>query len=143
MRCDAMILRNAFATAPHYFNTINYFGRGAFWVVLSSLCFLFLRSGDLIMTYKMLTGKVKLDPEHFFERSQEERTRGHHLRLTKKRARLHARGNFFSHRVVSPWNALPEEVVLAATTNCFKNRLDHWQGWQVVAKVVFTTGFNR
>ena len=33
---------NAFATAPHYFNTINYFGRGAFWVVLSSLCFLFL-----------------------------------------------------------------------------------------------------
>ena len=78
------------------------------------------------MTYKMLTGKVKLDPEHFFERSQEERTRGHHLRLTKMRARLHARGNFFSHRVVSPWNALPEEVVSAATTNCFKNRLDHW-----------------
>ena len=85
-----------------------------------------LQRGDLIMTYKMLTGKVKLDPEHFFERSQEERTRGHHLRLTKKRARLHARGNFFSHRVVSPWNALPEEVVSAATTNCFKNRLDHW-----------------
>ena len=25
-----------------------------------------LQRGDLIMTYKMLTGKVKLDPEHFF-----------------------------------------------------------------------------
>ena len=96
-----------------------------------------LQRGDFIMTYKMLTGKVKLDLEHFFERSQEERTRGHHLRLTKKRARLHARGDFFSHRVMSPWNALPEEVVSAATTNSFKNRLDHWttrneqQSWPI------------
>ena len=83
--------------------------------------------GDLIETYKILTGKIKLDPEHFFERSQEVRTRGHHLKLTKKRALHQARMKLFSHRVVSHWNALPEEVVTVPSINCFKKRLDqHW-----------------
>ena len=43
-----------------------------------------LLRGDLIQTYKILMGKTKLVPEHFFERNQEEITRGHHLKLTKK-----------------------------------------------------------
>ena len=41
--------------------------------------------GDLIETYKILTGKIDVDPGHFFEMSQEERTRGHRLKLKKKR----------------------------------------------------------
>ena len=82
--------------------------------------------GDLIEAYKILTGKVRLDPEHFFEQSQEDRTRGHHLKLVKKRAIHQARMKFFSHRVVTHWNRLPEEVVSAPTTNSFKNRLDRY-----------------
>ena len=85
-----------------------------------------VRRGDLIETYKILTGKVRLDPAHFFERDQNQRTRGHHLKLKKKHVNTQARAKFFSNRVVSLWNDLPEEVVLAETTNCFKSRLDRY-----------------
>ena len=83
--------------------------------------------GDLIETHKILTVEVDIDATHFFELSREERTRGHQLKLKKNRAVHPARTNFFSHRVVSPWNRLPEEVVTAESTNGFKNGLDqHW-----------------
>ena len=82
--------------------------------------------GDLILTYKILTGKIRLDPDHFFEQCLDDRTRGHHLKLAKKRAVHQARMKFFSNRVVSHWNKLPEEVVSAPTTNSFKNRLDRY-----------------
>ena len=83
--------------------------------------------GDLIETYKIMTGKTMLDPDHFFERDSNDRTRGHQLKLKKKRAKHLSRLKFFSHRVVSHWNSLPGEVVTATSTNIFKNRLDqHW-----------------
>ena len=92
---------------------------------LSCLEQLILR-GDLIEAYKM-TGKTMLDPDHFFERDSNDRTRGYQLKLKKKRAEHLSRLKFFSHRMVSHWNSLPEEVVKATSTNSFKNRLDqHW-----------------
>ena len=57
-----------------------------------------LLRGDLIETYKILTGKTKLEPSRFFERNQDERTRGHHLKLKAKRAGYLAKAKFFSHR---------------------------------------------
>ena len=86
-----------------------------------------LLRGDLIEVYKILTGRSKLKADLFFERSTSTRTRGHHLKLEKRRAVHRARNEFFSHRVVNHWNQLPSEVVSAPSTNCFKNRLDqHW-----------------
>ena len=83
--------------------------------------------GDLIETYKILTGRVKVNPDQFFERSQESRTRGHALKLKKRRALHQARSMFFANRVVTKWNNLPQEVVTAPSTNAFKARLDkHW-----------------
>ena len=32
--------------------------------------------------------------------------------------------NFFTQRVVGPWNSLPEQVISAPTLNSFKTRLD-------------------
>ena len=52
------------------------------------------------------------------------KNRGHTLKLKKKWSARQARAKFFSNRVVSPWNKLPEEVVMAETTNKFKNGLD-------------------
>ena len=82
--------------------------------------------GDLIETYKILTNKTNLDPDHFFEQNWDDRTRGHHLKLVKKRAVHDSRMQFFSNRVISQWNRLPEDVVSAPTTNSFKNRLDRY-----------------
>jgi hypothetical protein len=48
-------------------------------------------------------------------------------KLAKHHSRLNIRSNFFSERVVSLWNSLPDSVVQAPIVNAFKNRLDaHW-----------------
>ena len=83
--------------------------------------------GDLIETYKILTGKLNVDRERFFEVNDDDRLRGHHLKLKKRRSNGVLRSKFFSNRVVTHWNKLPCDVVSARTTNAFKNRIDqHW-----------------
>ena len=83
--------------------------------------------GDLIETYKIITGKTKLETSQFFELNQDTRTRGHNRKLKVERTALHSRAMFFSNRVVPHWNKLPQEIVTAETVNSFKNRLDqHW-----------------
>ena len=84
--------------------------------------------GDLIEAFKILTGKVAADPSHFFVMNHDGRTRGHQLKLRKRASKTHLRAFFFfANRVVTPWNELPEEVVLAIYTNSFKNKLDQYQ----------------
>ena len=62
-----------------------------------------------------------------FETHKKSNTRGHSRKLIKHRSRLNIRSTFFSKRVVSDWNSLPESVVSAPNMNTFKNRLDaHW-----------------
>ena len=85
-----------------------------------------LQRGDLIETFKLLTGKINVDSRQFFELDDQERTRGHHLKLKKRRARHVPRLKFFSNGVVNQWNSLPKEVVEASSTNMFKNRLDQY-----------------
>ena len=82
--------------------------------------------GDLIETYKILTGKLNVDPNKFFKRDNATRTRGHHLKLAKPRSNRLLRDKFFSRRVVDRWNKLPEEVISAETTNTFKANLDYY-----------------
>ena len=85
------------------------------------------RRGDLIQTYKILTGKDKLDVNKFFQMNQQiQTTRGHPLRITKQHCRLHIRKHTFSQRVINDWNALPRTVVLANSINQFKNSLDRF-----------------
>ena len=83
-----------------------------------------VKRGDLIETYKILSGKVDVDPDQFFEKNNDNRTRGHHFKLKKRRSTNQQRAKFFANRVVTPWNDLPEEVVSATSTNSFKNKLD-------------------
>ncbi len=54
----------------------------------------------------------------------ESKTRGHSLKLKKRRFRLQTSENTFTRRVVEIWNKLPEEVVSAQTLTAFENRLD-------------------
>jgi len=91
--------------------------------------------GDLIQAYKILTGKERVNSDIFFKRATTSNLRGNSMKLFKFRSRLVSRQNFFSQRVVNYWNALPDCVVEAKSTNAFKNQLDkHWKlkKWELI-----------
>jgi len=72
--------------------------------------------GDLIECYKILTGKENIDSHQLFHLSDNSHgLRGHSLKLSLDRSRLDLRKNFFSHRVISSWNSLPQHVVNATS----------------------------
>jgi len=65
--------------------------------------------GDLIETFKILTGKEHIDPSTFFRLADVTTgLRGHSLKLFKLRCRTTVRQNFFSQRIVNEWNKLPQ-----------------------------------
>ena len=80
--------------------------------------------GDLRETYKILTGLDQVDAGRMFPIVGDSRTRGHCLRIQGRPFRREVRRHFFTQRVVSLWNSLPQEVVDAKTLNVFKRRLD-------------------
>ena len=85
--------------------------------------------GDLIIaTFKILTGLVDVDASSLFTLSQTSNTRGHDMKLFKKRLNkgLNLRKHFFTQRGVDNWNRLPAKVVKAKTTNQFKISFDKY-----------------
>ena len=79
--------------------------------------------------FKILNDIDLANKDKLFEMAIYRTTRGHPLKLFKRRPRLNLRPNNFSLRVVDKWNALPVNVVLAPSVDSFKNRLDkHWHG---------------
>ena len=81
----------------------------------------------MIQIYKLLHKLEDIDYNRFFQLN-ENHTRGHALKLKEKSCKKEIRKNFFSSRVISPWNALSEQVVTAPYLNTFKNRLDKFIG---------------
>jgi hypothetical protein len=81
--------------------------------------------GDLIETYKLLTGKEDINYCNFFQLNTNGcNLRGHDKKLFTGRCRLEIRRNFFSQRVIDNWNSLPQEVIDSESVNGFKRRLD-------------------
>jgi hypothetical protein len=85
------------------------------------------RRGDMILVHKIFSGDAGVDLDTVFCISEESRTRGHQYKLQKNHCRLEIRRNFFSARVVTQWNELPEQVVNARTLQTFKHRYDKWR----------------
>ena len=79
---------------------------------------------DMVEVYKILHDIDKVDKSRLFTLSSYTSTRGHSLKLFKRRSRLSIRTGMFSNRVVEVWNSLPETVVMAPSLNSFKNRLN-------------------
>ena len=85
--------------------------------------------GDMIQTYKILTGKEDVDCDRYFkmarERGNPDLVRGH--KIYKGRCNRKQRRNTFSMRVANPWNKLPKNVVSSQKTSGFKAGLDKYE----------------
>jgi Reverse transcriptase (RNA-dependent DNA polymerase)/Endonuclease-reverse transcriptase len=83
--------------------------------------------GDMIEVYKIVTGKYDNSVTPAIPRSEIVKTRGNSMKLSTQRSRYDIRKYSFTVRIVSLWNSLPDDVVLADSVNSFKNKLDrHW-----------------
>jgi len=79
---------------------------------------------DLIEVFKMANGFSAIPLTDMFQIDASGRTRGHSLKLVKCRCNRDIRKYFFSHRVVSKWNTLDNDSVMAKTVNGFKTKLE-------------------
>ena len=82
--------------------------------------------GDMIETYKIITGKEDVDPGKFFTMAP---VRGdpqltHNMKIYKKPFRLNIRKYSFAQRVVGKWNLLDKNVVESIKTSGFKRKYD-------------------
>ena len=102
------------------FNTMEYNER-LYRLNLDSLHFRRKR-GDLLQVYKILKGIENIESNKFFSINQD-RTRGHCLKLFKKQSNCNLRLHSFSQRVIKDWNGLNEETVRCETLNSFKTAL--------------------
>lgn len=81
--------------------------------------------GDLIQTFRIVRGfDCALMCDDFFQLATTTNLRGHPFKLYVPQGRLDVRKNFFSNRVVDPWNNLPEAIVMSQSVETFKHRLD-------------------
>ena len=61
----------------------------------------------MLLFHRFQTGDV----HDFFTLTAQKHLRGHDKKLTLPHCRTRIRHNFFTLRVISTWNALPEEIV--------------------------------
>ena len=82
--------------------------------------------GDMIETYKIMTGKENINREKFFDiiPARGDPELRHDMKIFKKRFETSLRGHFFSQRVIDNWNGRGKEVVESEKTGTFKKRLD-------------------
>ena len=92
--------------------------------------------GDLIETYKILSGKSQVNHNTWFNLANENdwtantRFKAGYLNLSLPTApQSEIRRNLFSHCVVPIWNQLPDFIKQAETTNQFKNIYDKHSGY--------------
>ena len=83
--------------------------------------------GDMIEVFKILNGIYDCIVTPHLARDLGTRTRGNSFKLLHLRCKHDVKKYSFCHRVVAPWNSLPDEVVCSVSLNSFKNNLDkHW-----------------
>lgn len=79
--------------------------------------------GNLIILYSFRRGSGQGGAELFFSLVGTDRMSGNGSKLSQERFRLDIRKDFFSERVVKPWNTLPKELIDAPSLSVFKRHL--------------------
>ena len=88
--------------------------------------------GDMIETYKMMTGVYDQGAIPTLEREPNSLTRGNSLKLLKQHCKTSLKFNSFNHRIVNAWNSMPEKVISAPSIPAFERRLDnHWANLEI------------
>jgi hypothetical protein len=88
---------------------------------------------DMIQTYKIVKGKDDVDRDLWFRTCQDNSSRQTRLSnyrdnlVRTKISRTELRNNFFSQRVIGPWNDLPDTVKESTTVECFKSNYDSYK----------------
>ena len=82
--------------------------------------------GDLIETYKIMSEKERIKKEQFFTFNQT--GRGHKWKINKPRVKTTQRINFYSQRIINPWNKLNERIISCYSVITMKKNLDRdWE----------------
>ena len=71
-----------------------------------------------------MRGIDRVDSQRLFPRVEMSITRGHRFKVRVGKFNEDVQGRFFTQRMGSAWNALPEGVVEAGTLATFKRQLD-------------------
>ena len=80
----------------------------------------------MVCIFKILKGIDKINSEALFSLFPASSiTRGHSMKVVLPRFKTDVRRQFFSSRVVSIWNTLPNDAVSCRTVTAFKNHVDN------------------
>ena len=84
------------------------------------------RRGDMIATFKILNGFTDCNQQKLIPlcSNTNKATRSHNMQITQKIPRSGTRHNFYTNRIVLPWNQLSNHTIDSITINEFKARYD-------------------
>ena len=98
------------------------------------------KRGDMIETYKTMRGYNRMERDSWFRLLEEganptrsntvgvgEEEVGRREVVVMERASLEVRRNFYTVRVQTQWNEIPEEVKAQKSVNSFKNQYEKWR----------------
>ena len=84
------------------------------------------KRGDLMQAYRVFSGVDDVDPSIWFNMDKPRegevttRQRRGHLNVKRGEGKGDLRKNFWSQRVIDPWNGLPNQVQAGRIPGCFQ-----------------------
>ena len=80
----------------------------------------------MIETYKLTSGIYDSTLPNLLHYNEDTRMRWQNKKLYKQRYNKNSQTNFFTQRIVTTWNQLPDSIVNAPIMQSFENRLDKY-----------------